>query len=56
MSQDSGSPSRSVDPERIASTGVWHHTPSRDLPELGREPANGLLVVAGAEAALLDTP
>lgn len=36
--------------------GVWLHTSYQEVPEWGRVPANGLVVVAGEEAALLDTP
>jgi len=36
--------------------GVWVHTTYRDLPSYGRVPANGLLVVDGREALLIDLP
>jgi len=36
--------------------GVWVHTTYYDLPGYGRCPANGLLVVEGGEAMLIDLP
>lgn len=36
--------------------GVWVHTTYRDLPNYGRVPANGLLVVEGKDALLIDLP
>lgn len=36
--------------------GVWVHTTYHDLPNYGRVPANGLLVVDGQEAILIDLP
>jgi arylsulfatase A-like enzyme/glyoxylase-like metal-dependent hydrolase (beta-lactamase superfamily II) len=36
--------------------GVWLHTSYQVLPDYGRVPANGLVVVSDGEAALLDTP
>jgi len=36
--------------------GVWVHTTYFDLPEFGRCPANGLLVVDRSEAMLIDLP
>lgn len=36
--------------------GVWLHTSYQEMPEWGRVGANGLVLVAGEEAALLDTP
>ncbi len=36
--------------------GVWIHTTSLDLPGLGRVPANGLVVVSGKEAMLVNLP
>jgi glyoxylase-like metal-dependent hydrolase (beta-lactamase superfamily II) len=36
--------------------GVWLHTTFKDLPAFGRFPSNGLLLVAGPGAALVDTP
>jgi len=36
--------------------GVWLHTSYQEMPEWGRVPANGLVVLSGDEAALLDTP
>ncbi|MCU0917064.1 MAG: subclass B1 metallo-beta-lactamase [Planctomycetes bacterium] len=36
--------------------GVWVHTTWFDLPDYGRCPANGLLVVDGPEALLIDLP
>jgi len=36
--------------------GVWVHTTYHDLPSYGRVPANGLLVVNGREALLIDLP
>jgi metallo-beta-lactamase class B len=35
---------------------VWRHVSYRDLPGFGRSPANGLIVLSGGEAALIDTP
>jgi metallo-beta-lactamase class B len=35
---------------------VWRHISYRQLPTFGRSPANGLIVLAGKEAALVDTP
>jgi metallo-beta-lactamase class B len=35
---------------------VWVHTSYAELPQYGRVPANGLLVVDGAEAMLIDLP
>lgn len=36
--------------------GVWVHTTYFDLPGSGRVPANGLLVISGKEALLIDLP
>ena len=36
--------------------GVWLHRSWQELPEYGRVPANGLVVVSDGEAALVDTP
>lgn len=36
--------------------GLWVHTTYLDLPEHGRCPANGLLVIDGMEAMLIDLP
>ena len=36
--------------------GVWIHTTYADLPDYGRCPANGLVVVDGNEAMLIDLP
>ncbi len=36
--------------------GVWVHTTYYNLPEYGRCPANGLVVVDGQEALLIDLP
>lgn len=36
--------------------GVWLHTTYHNLPGYGRVPANGLVVVDGGEAALVDLP
>jgi metallo-beta-lactamase class B len=36
--------------------GVWIHTTFLDLPGLGRVPANGLVVISGKEAMLVDLP
>ena len=36
--------------------GVWVHTTWRDLPNYGRVPANGLLIVDGDDAMLIDLP
>ncbi len=36
--------------------GVWVHTTYFDLPEYGRCPANGLLVIDGSKAMLIDLP
>lgn len=36
--------------------GVWVHTTYYDLPGYGRCPANGLLVIEGKEAMLIDLP
>lgn len=36
--------------------GVWLHTSYQEMPEWGRVGANGLVVVSGGEAALVDTP
>jgi glyoxylase-like metal-dependent hydrolase (beta-lactamase superfamily II) len=41
--------------ERLAD-GVWLHTSYQVLESFGRVPANGLVVVSGGEAALVDTP
>jgi metallo-beta-lactamase class B len=35
---------------------VWLHTTFIDYPGYGRIPANGLIVVSGATAAMIDTP
>ncbi len=42
----------------IVETGkdVWRHVSYRDLPGFGRSPANGLIVLSGKEAILIDTP
>ena len=36
--------------------GVWVHTTSADVPGYGRVPANGLVVIDGPEAMLIDLP
>jgi len=36
--------------------GVWLHTTYSELPNYGRVPANGLVVVDGKEAMLIDLP
>jgi metallo-beta-lactamase class B len=36
--------------------GVWRHVSYHELPDYGRVPANGLIVVSGSKAALIDTP
>ena len=36
--------------------GVWVHTTYFDLPDYGRCPANGLVVIDGKEAMLIDLP
>jgi metallo-beta-lactamase class B len=36
--------------------GVWVHTTWFDLPNFGRVPANGLLVIDGKDALLIDLP
>lgn len=36
--------------------GVWRHVSYRAMPEYGRVPANGLIVVGTDSAALIDTP
>ena len=36
--------------------GVYRHVSYRDMPEFGRVPANGLIVVGESSAALIDTP
>ena len=36
--------------------GVWVHTTYFDLPDYGRYPANGLVVIEGKEAMLIDLP
>jgi metallo-beta-lactamase class B len=43
---------------RIVEVGkdVWRHISYRDLPDFGRSPANGLIVLSGKEAGLIDTP
>jgi metallo-beta-lactamase class B len=43
---------------RIVEVGkdVWRHISYRDLPDFGRSPANGLIILSGKEAALIDTP
>jgi metallo-beta-lactamase class B len=41
--------------ERIA-PGVWRHVSQREMPEYGRVPANGLIVIGEESAALVDTP
>ncbi len=41
--------------EEIA-PGVWRHVSYEELERFGRSPANGLVVVSGATAALIDTP
>ncbi len=35
---------------------IWLHTTYTDYPGYGRTPANGLIVVDGATAAMIDTP
>lgn len=35
---------------------VWRHVSYHELPEFGRVPGNGLVVVGGGEAAMIDTP
>ncbi len=56
------------EPERITETlnddlrveqltgGVWRHVSYFDLETFGRSPGNGLVVVSGSAAALIDTP
>jgi metallo-beta-lactamase class B len=41
--------------EQIAED-IWRHVSYDEVPGFGRSPANGLVVVAGGEAALIDTP
>lgn len=36
--------------------GVWRHVSTKAMPEYGRVPANGLIVVGTDSAALIDTP
>lgn len=36
--------------------GLWLHVSFDEVPDFGRSSANGLVVVAGRKAALLDTP
>jgi metallo-beta-lactamase class B len=36
--------------------GVWIHTTFLDLPGMGRVPANGLVIIDGKEAMLVDLP
>jgi glyoxylase-like metal-dependent hydrolase (beta-lactamase superfamily II) len=36
--------------------GVWLHTSYLEVEPWGRTPANGIVVVSGSEAALIDTP
>ena len=36
--------------------GVWRHVSFKAIPEFGRVPANGLIVVGTDSAALIDTP
>jgi len=40
----------------LLADGVWLHTSYIELESYGNTPANGLVVVAGREAALIDTP
>ena len=35
---------------------VWHHTSYHEVEGFGRVPANGILMVSGNSAALIDTP
>lgn len=44
-----------IELHRVADN-VWVHTTYSDLPRLGRYPANGLVVVDGHEAMLIDLP
>ena len=41
---------------RLIAPDVWVHTSYAELPQSGRVPANGLLVVDGSEAMLIDLP
>lgn len=41
---------------RPVAEGVWVHTTYFDLPDFGRCPANGLVVIDGQEALLIDLP
>ena len=41
--------------ERL-SDNVWRHISYQELSDFGRSPANGLVVLAGDEAILIDTP
>lgn len=41
---------------RPIAKGVWVHTTFFDLPGMGRVPANGLLIIDGKEALLVDLP
>jgi metallo-beta-lactamase class B len=36
--------------------GLWLHVSYDEVPDFGRSPGNGMVVVSGTEAALLDTP
>jgi metallo-beta-lactamase class B len=36
--------------------GIWRCVSYKDVPEYGRTPANGLVVIEGAEAVLVNTP
>jgi len=36
--------------------GVWRHVSTKDMEDWGPVAANGLVIVSGAEAALIDTP
>ncbi len=47
--------SEDVQVEQLA-PGVWRHVTYKYLPSFGRSPANGLVVCADGEAALVDTP
>jgi arylsulfatase A-like enzyme/glyoxylase-like metal-dependent hydrolase (beta-lactamase superfamily II) len=56
--RDGAAPGRvadDVEAERVAD-GVWLHRSYQQVPEYGRVPANGLVVVSDGEAALVDTP
>lgn len=41
---------------RELTPGVWLHTTFFNLPQYGRVPANGLVIIDGADAALIDLP